>query len=253
MQGYHRDRIVSKQLLFCHSHHAAVPRCLSCISGSASTSSAPSLRMALQTQEAQNPITASGCICGGVSHQNGGRRGWPTGADADGWRGIDEIHGAIQSRIGFCRWAVVLPSLIPPTSAQDGRATPGPHPRERTLETSQVTHGGRYFGPNPAHHASEDVPGRRPSKSEVSSHACSQWRPNASSPSAEPATHPTQVRARLRWLCVSTAAIYPVRPIDTQCCPSCRPPFAITSVIAPAHLNHNVFRHSGDHEPSLNS
>lgn len=145
---------------FCHSHHAAVPRCLSCIFGSASISSVPSLRMPLQTQEAQNPITTSGCIPGGVSSPRCGRRGWPAGADVDGWRGIDEIHSAVQSHAGFCRWAVVLPSLVPPTSAQDGLATPGPHPQERTPETSQVTHRGRYFGPNPAHHASEDVPGQ---------------------------------------------------------------------------------------------
>lgn len=161
-------------------------------------------------------------------------RGAQAGAAAGRWRGTRRLHSAVQSEHGPCRW-------LQPDLANQGTKRPpnSPLPRARTgarcwRQLSQVAQRGRYFSPNPAHpvrHANAACAWTRRARRASKSEAISHWRtlvhtgispspanegPNPSNPShpssasADPAAHSTQGRARLRRLCVSTAAIYPV-------------------------------------------
>ncbi len=105
------------------------------------------------------------------------------------------------------------PMKIPPTSGLDDLATPVLHSPERALDgTTSLT--GRtaraLFRSNPGRHASGCVPDEGPA-SQKRFHTAA----NARGASAGPAAHPTQVCSP-RMVCVSTAAIYPVRPVVTQ-------------------------------------
>jgi hypothetical protein len=125
-------------------------------------------------------------------------------------------HRAIQSQPSFYRWPVPGPSVPQPTSGRDGLATLVLACKSGRQDAVEVTHRshsvGAIFDRTLSIMQVQNVPERMPGKSEAISHSAANGDPIASGASAEPGAHSTQGRARVCCPCVSTAAIYPVRP-----------------------------------------
>ncbi len=194
--------------------------------------------------------------------KEGRRRGRPTGADAGGmggWRGT----GGLERCHPIIGQPLPLGCVLPGGSGQPAGGT--------TLQLPCLSRRADAGHPHRSHTASaiSDRPAsQRPFRTgfarerpmarrrlQVQGCLCGLSR-DAVGPPATPSADPVLCRV---LACAASASQQPLYtqsgPVDTQCCDSCRPPFAISSVIAPAHLAISItscFGHSGDHEPSLN-
>lgn len=137
-------------------------------------------------------------------------------------RASQHVAGASQSQDGLCRWAARPPKAVRPIKRQRASklrflACESGRPllafrRGRALRRpSQVAHGGRDVERTLPVMQVRSVPGRLPSKSEASSHQ--RPMPAALPLGPPPTRHPAGSAA---LACVSTAAIYPVGPVDVQ-------------------------------------
>ncbi len=162
---------------------------------------------------------AGGCICGGASSpratQGGAAEGRPTGAAAGGMGGRRGIDG-LERCHPIIGQLLPLGCVLPGGSSQPAGGT--------TLQLPSLSRRADAGHPHRSHTASaiSDRPAsQRPFHTD--SHASGQWRRSACrsrDPSQEPLWTPSDPQcrpgavssARLRRLCVSTAAIYPVGP-----------------------------------------
>jgi hypothetical protein len=158
---------------FSHKHHAWFRGCPFCISGPASVSprmASPAHALAkgkkLKILSLSRLVEVKPRVTG---------RGALTGADAGRWRRIRGLGGAIQSETRLCRWAR---PCIEASRANQGTGRPrksGSSPAKEWAAGDATALTGHtaptLFSPNPGHHASAAVPGRRASKSEAASHA----------------------------------------------------------------------------------
>jgi hypothetical protein len=167
------------------------------------------------------PVVAFGG--GGKSSQVTGR-GASTGADAGRWRGTCGLHSTVQSQADPYRWPARGSKLKRPTSRQNGRSTPARHLPERERHAGGIAHrshsvGAIFAEPWPSCERGVCLDGCPASQRpfHTFSQLGGQWEAQyGCSASADPAAPSTQRRARLRSVCVSTAAIYPVGPSDTH-------------------------------------